>query len=340
MCEIQFIYNRKRNLNNFDISVFTNMLRFGSMGNPDAFGLFNSKKKFRHHKLRKMNNLNTDLLNKDNFVIGHNRYKTQGDERDNKNNHPFKIGSFIVVHNGVLQNDDELKEKYKYEGGVETDSVIIPYLINKFYEESKQKNKEKRELKAIKKTAELLEGSFSIFVYNEITKNIYYFKNDKTYFYFFIIDNEYLMGSTSSIKFNYLFEYLKKKYLKIEDNHIYRVNDKTYIKDCGEFKDNSITYFNQMETETEEIYGYSEENDFKDFKEFEGNILNGLTGDDLIYYIDDYLREYLGFVPCYKVEQQQIIFTKKAEFKDLQTCFNCFKYEGKLHLSFRSLQET
>lgn len=49
-------------------------------------------------------------------VIGHTRMTTQGSEKYNYNNHPFKgnceIETFALAHNGVLYNDTKLKKKY------------------------------------------------------------------------------------------------------------------------------------------------------------------------------------------------------------------------------------
>lgn len=48
-------------------------------------------------------------------VTGHTRHATQGDKKNNYNNHPFpgtcgKI-KFALAHNGVITNDAELKKK-------------------------------------------------------------------------------------------------------------------------------------------------------------------------------------------------------------------------------------
>jgi len=47
-------------------------------------------------------------------VMGHTRFTTQGDQKYNHNNHPFRgyAGTdFALAHNGVLYNDDLLRKQ-------------------------------------------------------------------------------------------------------------------------------------------------------------------------------------------------------------------------------------
>lgn len=66
-------------------------------------------------------------------VMGHTRFTTQGDQKMNHNNHPFRgfAGTeFALAHNGVLYNDRELRvSKNLPTTKIETDSYIAVQLI-------------------------------------------------------------------------------------------------------------------------------------------------------------------------------------------------------------------
>ena len=66
-------------------------------------------------------------------VMGHTRFTTQGDQRHNYNNHPFRGFAgceFSFAHNGVLYNDKELRRMKKLPATkIETDSYVGVQLI-------------------------------------------------------------------------------------------------------------------------------------------------------------------------------------------------------------------
>lgn len=69
-------------------------------------------------------------------MIGHTRHSTQGSERQNRNNHPFSgrvpNTRFALAHNGVLINDDLLREQYQLsKSKIETDSYVAVQLIER-----------------------------------------------------------------------------------------------------------------------------------------------------------------------------------------------------------------
>ncbi len=62
----------------------------------------------------------------------HTRAATQGNPRDNNNNHPLFAGGAAIIHNGVLQNDTQLFQSQKFERKAETDSDILRAFVDKY----------------------------------------------------------------------------------------------------------------------------------------------------------------------------------------------------------------
>jgi len=60
-------------------------------------------------------------------AIVHTRYATQGSPKDNDNNHPIDVNGVLGVHNGHINNDDELFKKvtgYKRKGTVDSEAAF------------------------------------------------------------------------------------------------------------------------------------------------------------------------------------------------------------------------
>ena len=72
--------------------------------------------------------------------IGHTRWATHGKVTDfNAHPHPSNSGKIAIVHNGIIENFEELKKQLEVEGynfKSETDSEIIANLLQKHYEKT------------------------------------------------------------------------------------------------------------------------------------------------------------------------------------------------------------
>jgi glucosamine 6-phosphate synthetase-like amidotransferase/phosphosugar isomerase protein len=67
-----------------------------------------------------------DTLNEETTVIlGHTRLPTQGSPRNPHNNHPIEIGPVVGIHNGHIDNDDELFTRWALPRRAQVDSEIL-----------------------------------------------------------------------------------------------------------------------------------------------------------------------------------------------------------------------
>lgn len=103
--------------------------------------------------------------------IAHTRWATHG-KPSQINSHPHMDQDelFAVVHNGIIENYNELREELKAKGYnfiSQTDTEIIPNLINYYYKKD-EKNDDKRFLRAVRNACLDFKGSFAI---EAITKN-------------------------------------------------------------------------------------------------------------------------------------------------------------------------
>jgi len=98
-----------------------------------------------------------------NMGIGHTRWATHG-EPSKLNAHPHGdcTGKITVVHNGVINNYQRLKDQLISEGHVflsQTDSEVLPHLIEKYYDGDLEK--------ALATALQEVEGSYAIIVMAE-----------------------------------------------------------------------------------------------------------------------------------------------------------------------------
>ncbi|MBM5782018.1 MAG: glutamine--fructose-6-phosphate transaminase (isomerizing) [Pelagibacterales bacterium] len=73
-----------------------------------------------------------------NIGIGHTRWATHG-QPSKENSHPHASSKVCVVHNGIIENHQELKAKLQKNGVKflsETDTEVVPHLIEYYYEKT------------------------------------------------------------------------------------------------------------------------------------------------------------------------------------------------------------
>ena len=120
------------------------------------------KNKGRVNNLYELDGIN-DLVGT--IGIAHTRWATHGKpSKENSHPHMDNSNSFAVVHNGIIENYNELKnmliEKgYKFLSA--TDTEVVPNLIHYYYEQDKVDD-DNRLLRAVKNTCNDLKGSYAL----------------------------------------------------------------------------------------------------------------------------------------------------------------------------------
>lgn len=107
--------------------------------------------------------------------IGHTRWATHGvPSEENAHPHRSTSGRFTLVHNGVIENYQEIKKEYLQDVNFvsETDTEVIVQLVEKLFAENGST------IEAFRKAMELLKGSYAIgLIDNEDEDTLYVSKN-------------------------------------------------------------------------------------------------------------------------------------------------------------------
>ncbi len=184
----------------------------------DSCGLAISNEKIEVYKSKgKVLNLE-NIINKDlNGVAGiaHTRWATHG-EPTKENAHPHVVSKVTLVHNGIIENYDTLKEELLANGRLfnsETDTEVACAIINQCYE------KETNKLKAIQMASKILEGSYAFGIIFEDEKDVVYTIRKDNPLILGISDNACFLASDGSAFLSHT-----KQMVDLEENQIGQLN--------------------------------------------------------------------------------------------------------------------
>ncbi len=150
---------------------------------------------------------NSKLL-KGNIGIAHTRWATHG-EPTVKNAHPHQVGKVTLVHNGIIENAEELKQKLLNEGvnfNSDTDTEVACAIINKYYEGDP--------VTAITKALEEIKGSYAFGIMFEDIDKLYAVRKDSPLIIGTNSNENYIASDIAAI-INYT-----NKYILLEENEI------------------------------------------------------------------------------------------------------------------------
>ena len=195
-------------------------------------------------KGRVKNLANLDGIDKLEGTIGiaHTRWATHG-KPSKKNSHPHQDNSktFSVVHNGIIENYNELKKSLEEKGYTfysQTDTEVIPNLIHYYFNIDKN-NDDLKFLRAVRNTCLDLKGSFAIEVISKLyPDNMIVVRQDSPLVIGTCEDEKYLSSDIPAI-----LSYTRDFYLLNDLEFVLLTKDsaKFYDKDLNKIKKHTQT---------------------------------------------------------------------------------------------------
>ena len=231
MCGIIFIISKtKKNI----IQYLLESLNIIQNRGYDSMGICYFDNNVNEYKIEKnassLNNNCFNILN-DKFIsqninsyigLGHTRWATHGSKTDN-NAHPHisEKGSIILVHNGIINNFDKIKDKLKITGinfYGSTDSEVIANLIEYYLLYMNDNIQD-----AIQNTINELEGTWALIIIYTKQLDTYYITRKGSPLVIGNNDNYFICSSETSGFIGLVYDYIS-----LNDNAIVEVKNNEY----------------------------------------------------------------------------------------------------------------
>ena len=266
------------------------------------------------------NKINNTKVLDGNIGIAHTRWATHGMPTV-ANAHPHKVGKVTLVHNGIIENAEELKAKLMEEGQIfksDTDTEVACAVINKYYTGNP--------ISAITKATDILKGSYAFGIIFDDQDKLYAVRKDSPLIVG-IGDCENYIASDIAAIINYT-----NKYMLLNDNEVIELsNDNVKI-----YKDNK-----EIKKEVSTANISAEEADKGDYKHF---MLKEIMEEPLVLartlnkYINDMSKIYdisgykeIHIVACGSAMYAGLIgknlIEEKANIKCFVECASEYRYE-------------
>ena len=176
--------------------------------------------------------------------IAHTRWATHGKPSE-KNAHPHISGRVTLVHNGIIENAEELREKLKKEGVTfhsETDTEVVAALINKYYE--------KNPVEAMDKALKEVKGSYALGILFQESNDLYAVRKDSPLIVGIGKEENFIASDIAAI-----IDYTNN-YLLLEEGEIARITkDKVEVTKDGKIVEKEIQTTN-LERDSKDKCGY------------------------------------------------------------------------------------
>ncbi|RLK62909.1 glutamine--fructose-6-phosphate transaminase (isomerizing) [Atopobacter sp. AH10] len=184
--------------------------------------------------------------------IGHTRWATHGPANtENAHPHLSASGRFAIVHNGVIDNYKELKERYlsDVEFLSDTDTEVVANLIDRFVSDNKED-----ELEGLRKALRLLEGSYALGIIDRKHPERLYAAKEKSPLLVGVADEGHIICSDAMAGIS-----VTKAYLLIQDGDlaILTADDVRIENLSGEVVEREMQRFDEEDSDLDKgLYPY------------------------------------------------------------------------------------
>ena len=178
--------------------------------------------------------------------IGHTRWATHG-KPCKVNSHPHQSGKVILVHNGIIENYEELKKKLKdYNYISETDSEVVAALIDYLYKQ------EKDMIKVLNNLKDYLIGSYALGILIENDDKLYAIRKNSPLIIGVSENGNFIASDVPAI-----LKYTNKYYLLDNDEYVILEKDKVTIYNNGKIvKKELLTFEGSMDSAIKNGYDH------------------------------------------------------------------------------------
>ena len=171
-----------------DLSTFEVLEEVNRERGNFSSGIFYCYNNANYKIIKKKGNINWNKTKlpdeKGHLYLGHNQAPTEtGRDWKEEYSHPFWSGDWVVAHNGILTNHNELIDEYIPAHDNPVDSSVIAALLDEFEYTHGPCEDTETEIQNILYTIEKLKGTFALWIVNIKTMNIYIARQGSTLFY-------------------------------------------------------------------------------------------------------------------------------------------------------------
>ncbi len=224
-------------------------------------------------------------------AISHTRWATHGKANyENAHPHSSHSGTWTIVHNGIIENYKELKEKTKHPIISDTDTAVLA----EYLEENNAQN-----ITSFISIFKDVKGSFAIAAINKKESNTLYIAKKNSPLFICVNSDEIWVASdpiSMPPNYDYLYEFLDNEFAVVSDNKIifYDINENTIDKKPSKINE---TF---EETNLQNYPHFM----LKEIEEERNAIINQVdtyrSKNTLKYYDYDYIKrfEHIKFIGC------------------------------------------